>query len=746
MDILVLLRVILRRWWIWTTVPLIAGAAAFYFSRQLPDVYKSTAQLSSGLLAEDQVRINDQQKAVNFREVDIKFSNILQNLKSKNVISLVSYRLIIRDLTSNNPYRKIDKKSIERPDILNQDFLRDAVSEFRSRLDSMKILSVYDEKEKKLNDLLKIYSYDYDGLLENFAINRIGFTDYISIEFFADNPFLCAEAVNILSEEFMRYHNSLRSQFSGESVEFFERMAEEKKREMDEKSRLLSMFKSSNSVLNFEAESQSKVLQIEQLENIRSDEHRRISSINLSLANVNQRLESLNSGSGSESGTPKLSDYANKIAEMNQRYISTGQSNTQLADSLVVLRREYTLERGRVSGMTAGAGSKREQIQKLEEDKNRLEVELQIAQSAILDLDLRIRGLRSNASSFASKESRIGELQRELDIATTEYLTFQNKLNDARNTAMVMGNAVKQTIKGQPSEAPLPSKKIIYVFAAMATSFFLCVGTITFLELIDFKLKTPEKFKQVTKLPFCGSVNLLNVKQIDFFKVFREKSKNKEIEMFKESIRKIRYEIEASGKRRILITSTKEKEGKTFITLALALSLSLINKRVLIVDTNFKNNSLSKYLLPKSPEEKYLALNGNNDTYLLSRKAGEKNEPDPQTTKDYNIISSTAHKFIDLVACKNSDESPSEIFAAKNFNALLDDLSYQYDYILMEGAALNKYSDTKELVDYVEGVLPVFSADSTINASDRESIEYFKSLDGKIVGAILNEVEIKNLS
>ncbi|MGF1635715.1 MAG: Wzz/FepE/Etk N-terminal domain-containing protein, partial [Cyclobacteriaceae bacterium] len=391
MDILVLLRVILRRWWIWTTVPLIAGAAAFYFSRQLPDVYKSSAQLSSGLLAEDQLRINDQQKAVNFREVDIKFSNLLQNLKSKNVISLVSYRLIINDLTSANPYRKIDRQNVERPDILNQEFLSEAVGEFRSRLDSMKILSAYDEKEKKLNDLLKIYRYDYDALLENFVISRIGFTDYINIEFFADNPFLCAEAVNILSEEFMRYHNSLRSQFSGESVEFFERMAEEKKREMDEKSRLLSMFKSSNSVLNFEAESQSKVLQIEQLENIRSDEHRRISSINLSLANVNQRLESLNSGSGSESGgTPRLSDYANKIAEMNQRYISTGQSNTQLADSLVLLRREYTLERARVSGMTAGAGSKREQIQKLEEEKNKLEVDLQIAQSAILDLDARI--------------------------------------------------------------------------------------------------------------------------------------------------------------------------------------------------------------------------------------------------------------------------------------------------------------------------------------------------------------------
>jgi succinoglycan biosynthesis transport protein ExoP len=63
----------------------------------------------------------------------------------------------------------------------------------------------------------------------------------------------------------------------------------------------------------------------------------------------------------------------------------------------------------------------------------------------------------------------------------------------------------------------------------------------------------------------------------------------------------------------------------------------------------------------------------------------------------------------------------------------------------MEGAAMNEYSDTKELVRYADKVISVFSAESTIKNLDRESIQYFKSLGKKFGGAVLNRVNSKDL-
>jgi succinoglycan biosynthesis transport protein ExoP len=66
--------------------------------------------------------------------------------------------------------------------------------------------------------------------------------------------------------------------------------------------------------------------------------------------------------------------------------------------------------------------------------------------------------------------------------------------------------------------------------------------------------------------------------------------------------------------------------------------------------------------------------------------------------------------------------------------------------IFMKGPALNDYSDSKELIDYADKVIPVFAADTSVNHHDRESVKYFKSINGKLMGTILNKVKFKHLS
>jgi polysaccharide biosynthesis transport protein len=65
---------------------------------------------------------------------------------------------------------------------------------------------------------------------------------------------------------------------------------------------------------------------------------------------------------------------------------------------------------------------------------------------------------------------------------------------------------------------------------------------------------------------------------------------------------------------------------------------------------------------------------------------------------------------------------------------------------LMEGASLNDYSDSKELLTFADKVITVFSADSKIEQIDRESINFIRSLKDAFLGAILNKVNEKNIA
>ena len=105
------------------------------------------------------------------------------------------------------------------------------------------------------------------------------------------------------------------------------------------------------------------------------------------------------------------------------------------------------------------------------------------------------------------------------------------------------------------------------------------------------------------------------------------------------------------------------------------------------------------------------------------------------------IICRTYDKNIDIIGCREGWESPSEIFSNRNFMGMIDTLRQTYNYILMEGPSLNDYSDTKELIQYVDGVLGVFSAKSTLKQADRDSIKYLKTLNGKFLGGVLNNIE-----
>jgi uncharacterized membrane protein YoaK (UPF0700 family) len=64
----------------------------------------------------------------------------------------------------------------------------------------------------------------------------------------------------------------------------------------------------------------------------------------------------------------------------------------------------------------------------------------------------------------------------------------------------------------------------------------------------------------------------------------------------------------------------------------------------------------------------------------------------------------------------------------------------------MEGAPLNGFTDTKELAKYAQGIVAIFSAKSQIKTIDKESIKYFKTIPGKFLGAVLNQVSSEELS
>lgn len=738
MDVLYILRVLWRKKFWLIMIPVFSAGAAYFFSLTLAEQYRSSTRIATGFTTAEAIQVTDERS--NPRDVDMNFSNMLATMNSGICNNLVSYRLVLHDLDSPNVAFRRFKDDPKEP--LQKSDLEIARKTFAEKLRKLEPLNTDDPYADILLRTLDAYGYGYPYIRDQLTTGRIPNTDYIQVEFVSENPNLSAYAVNAFVEEFLRYYREIKMEGSTISVSFFEQLVDQKKKVLDEKSETLKTFKATNSFVNINEEGNSRVLQITELEKELDAIQSKIYGLNLQIDRYTRELNDLDRGNGQNRANARVVQLRERIAKLNERYLNSGSNSRILADSLNFLRDQLKDE---LANVTLGKSEYVEMsAPELRAKINDLKIERSTQESMLNSVSARLRNLKGSISGYASKEAVVAGLQSEVDMASKEYLEAVNRYNDARNKLKASTGAIRPLFRATPAARPVDNKQLLIVAAAGFTTFCFTVFAIVLLEFLDTTLKHPEKFKRTVGLPLAEIVIKVDTQSINFNTLFDIKTNNAELETFKEYIRKLRYQIESLNSRIFLVTSCKRAEGKTFVIFTLAYVLSLVNKRVLIIDTNFKNNTLTKWLGSKKSDIKLLEKKPDSEMKLLTAPAGHPADNGVEE-EAYDLVMPTRFKNVFLVGNNGGNDSPDEIISGRNFTRLIDTLAEDYDYVFLEGAALNDYSDSKELIKYVEKVVPVFAADTSIGSLDKDSIVFLKSLGKKLSGVILNKVELKNM-
>jgi len=731
MDILFLLRIIRRKFLLLIIVPFISGVAAVFFSMNMELRYNSDSTIATSFTTGEPISFEGER--FNRYDAGTQFINAIETINSPMVLDLLAYRLMISDLNTDKPFRAIQVKLKieEKTEIAN--YLIDKHSRFEYLNPSL-------SKEKEIIELIKALGYDNSSIKEDLKVFRVNNSDYIKVFFQSENPLLSAFVVNALSEEFIRFYNEIKISNSSESVKFFASLVQEKEKQLQERINKLNDYKLANSVVDLTTESQSKISLILQYEKEKNESMEKLRNIKIELEDIDKRL--LLSGKEHEGSTAiaatnkKIIEIKNKIAELRGIYIEGGSNDTALKEQIDELNGMLFVEMSTLNAYRQGTitSETREEIIRR---KHELELNEKMTLQSIESIVNAINIARGSVSQFVGKEALLANLQADVNVSTQEYQMAQEKHNSAKNQAMISKSGLKQISLGQPADKPESSKRILIILMAAFASFFLCLGYVLVAEFIDTTIRIPSRLEHMTKIKNIGIINFLNtdlqnIKHLLMPSVSNSKG-NLDFDTFRQLTGKIRFEIEKSKAKVILFTSTREDVGKSFLVIVLSHSLSLINKRVLIIDTNFKNNTLTKLLVESR------------NTGLL-RQDNSIGDDENENIGKNSIISATFHKGIDIIGNSGGNYSPLEIFKGGDFNKFLSGLENQYDYIFLEGASLNRYSDSQELSTYADKIIVVFSANSEITESDKESIEMLKGLKDKIIGTVLNKVELRNLT
>lgn len=750
------LRFLSVKWVLLICVPLLSVLGAYYFISHMDKKFKSTAQLATGFTNDDAVKLTNGPSTP--FDVNTNFNNIIESMNSVQVLTLVSYRLVLHDLESEQTFRDFDSKKGEGA-LEDEDFLKSKAM-FKDRLEKFKMLNLFDPNDQLLYRILKGYGYNHESLAKDINIHRLAASDFIQIEYSSEDPFLSAMTVNAVCQEFIRYNKSQKTDRSSESLEFLETVVKDKKAVLDEKNKTLNDYKLNNNVYNQDAETKAKYALITENELAEGRLQSEVNGLKIALSDVERKIEEKKKSLG------KLNQ--DEIQQVNLRIVDLKKQINDLNNADPVanknrvnqLREEMQLENSRVEAMSQNKAN-REDLKRLEQQRDETKLKLEQAQNEIGRLGFALKKLRSEVSGFSSKTLNTSDLEREVEVASRDFKEAQDKLLSEKNKSMTIGSGIRQILEGQPSYNAEQTDEPMLLGIVGAGSFALTLIGILLVNFIDPNIRVASRLEKSTGLKNIGSVNVLKSKDFNMREIFNDRTANKEYETFSHFLRKLRYEIQSSHGKVFLITSTQVKAGKTFLIISLSYALSLVSKKVLIIDTNFRHNSLTKALLPRGrggenrnllrkallfeDEEDDLVLQEGKDGSVVQDEDDAVARLQKSRTKS-SIINKTRFINVDIIGNVGGRDSPSEIMAGRDFREMIKNLSDQYDYVLMEGPALNDYSDSKELIDYADKVIPVFRADTALTNMDKESLKYLKSINGRLMGTVLNNVLLKNLS
>jgi len=145
MDLAYLFRILLKRKWIIIGSAVLAAVVAWILTRNQQKYYFSSTRISTGFAIPDEIKINE--SSTGMYDAEVKFNNAINTWMSAPVMSLLSYELILHDLTSPNPFRRLNVKQLQSSTYKDVN-LTEAKRVFKDKLETMTVLTSYKPDEK----------------------------------------------------------------------------------------------------------------------------------------------------------------------------------------------------------------------------------------------------------------------------------------------------------------------------------------------------------------------------------------------------------------------------------------------------------------------------------------------------------------------------------------------------------------------------------------------------------------------
>ena len=202
-------------------------------------------------------------------------------------------------------------------------------------------------------------------------------------------------------------------------------------------------------------------------------------------------------------------------------------------------------------------------------------------------------------------------------------------------------------------------------------------------------------------------------------------------ESYKSVRANIMFSVMKKGCKKIVVTSSNAGEGKTTTTINLAISLSMAGQKVLLIDNDLRKPKIHQYFsLSNTP--------GLTD-YLGSTVSGIRNN----RIDLFTIVHPTEYDNLSIICSGSIPPNPAELLGSEPMSDFLEEVSKDYDFIIIDTPPINIVSDALPIIRESDGVILIVRYNASTHPEVERAITSLEFIDAKILGFVVNFVDTR---
>jgi len=595
---------------------------------------------------------------------------------------------------------------------------------------------------KQGDSALEMDAKAYQGVVNGFesrlTVKRVGSSRLVSVSYESGDPRLSARLVNAVISSYLQLHAKSTEKITNALA----RQVRDARNDLERSERAMTGYARRNGLLYLQSNNgtsqnivDQRLQQIqEELTKAQADRYQKESVYKLVQKGDYGSLPGVFQDSLLQNLTVKVAELKRQYAELSATFTDSYPKVKQVKSQLTSMEQALARERMRAASNVTNvylAAVRREALLVRAYDQQ-----------------------KSAATTVTEKSTQYNILKRNTDTDNKLYESLLQRVKEASLIAQVKANNVNVVDKAVPQFFPVKPHVLLNLALGLIAGLGLGIGLAFLEQYLDTSLKSVEeidRFLGVPALAMIPSVDSipelvsngnhhngnglllpdvfdpseLTKAEKPWYRI--DKQVHQEYSPLLEAFRTLGSSVvlEAAGRKKVLrsmvITSSQPGEGKTTVSVNLAIALAQQGSRVILIDADLRRPSVHR------------ALGFRNIRGLSSYLAG--------VSEWAPCVLPGLTPGLDTLPAGKSPQNPVALLSSPRMKVLISQVLEEYDYLIIDSPALMpNLVDARILADLVDGSILVVRS----GMAPREHVIRARKHLNNVFGVVLNSMDVRS--